>query len=288
MALSTKAVKGRIKSVKNTKKITKAMEMIAAVKMRKAVAAAISSREYAHEVEKLLQALSSRKIAHPLAEQREVKNKLVLMITSDRGLCGSYNSKVIKAAQKTVDEYKNNESETGLELLALGRKSAEFARRNQISMHSLYEKLTDAPDISVVHPIAETVMQAFLNKEIDSVEVIYTKYISGMQQDVEVLPLLPVVKTDYWIDALDEDIEFEPSKNEILDFALPMLTEVRLFQALLESIASEHSSRMIAMKNASESAGDLIEELKLQFNKARQASITTEIAEISAGADALG
>ncbi len=288
MALSTNAVKGRIKSVQNTKKITKAMEMIAAVKMRKAVAAAVSSREYAHEVEKLLQALSTRKIDHPLAEQRKVRNKLVIMITSDRGLCGSYNARVLKAGQTILDDYRSEQNVVGLEILALGRKSAEFARRNEVTMRALYEKLTEAPDISVVHPIAETIMQAFLAKEVDAVEIIYTRYISGMQQEVEVLPVLPVVKTEYWIDALDEDIEYEPNKKEILNFALPMLTEVRLFQALLESIASEHSSRMIAMKNASESAGDLIDDLKLQFNKARQAAITTEIAEISAGAEALG
>lgn len=286
MALNTKAVKGRIKSVQNTKKITKAMEMIAAVKMRKAVAAAVSSREYALEVEKLLQSLSETKINHPLAEQRDVKNKLVIMITSDRGLCGNYNSRVIKNGLELVHL---NPADIQLEIMAIGRKAGEFARRQDIPMKSLYEKMSEVPEIETIHPIAETVMEGFLNKEFDSVEIIYTKYISGLSQEVERMQLLPVVRSEHEnVEAVDKEIVYEPDKKQILNYALPMLTEVRLFQALLESIASEHSSRMIAMKNASESASELVDDLKLEYNKARQAAITTEIAEISAGANALG
>lgn len=284
MALSTKAVKGRIKSVKNTKKITKAMEMIAAVKMRKAVAAAKQSREYAHEVEKLLQALSRTTIKHPLAQHRKVKHKILVIITSDRGLCGSYNSRVIKHAAQTIS---NTSSNITTEIMALGRKGAEFARRHEIPMKSMFEKLSETPDTKTIHPIAKTLMHSFTNGEADEVDVIYTKHISGMKQEVRTMRLLPITKTYHKIEQFNDDVEFEPTKTEILNNALPMLTEVRIYQALLESIASEHSSRMIAMKNATDAAGELQDELQLEYNKARQAAITKEIAEISAGADAL-
>ncbi|BCX13683.1 MAG: ATP synthase gamma chain [Candidatus Dojkabacteria bacterium] len=305
MALNTKAIKARINSVKNTKKITNAMQMIAAVKMRKAVESAVKTREYANLAMEILER-SHSKFNHPLTQTRSVKNHTLILITSNRGLCGSYNSNVLR---KTLTFLENHKHEN-IEIIALGRKAAKLAKSKNIHLHSLYEKLHENPSITEVYPITNDLRERFLKREIDKVTVIFTNYISGLNQKVVARQLLPINKnslknileinenyellksnednsvdefTDYDLD----DYIYEPNREAIAETIIPMLLDTMLYQAILESAASEHSSRMIAMKNATESAGEMIESLTLEYNKQRQASITQEISEIVGGANAL-
>lgn len=290
MAVSTKAIKNRIKTVSNTKKITKAMQMIAAVKMRKAVDSAVSTREYADIAQDLLDSLIGKRLEHPLVEVRnEQKPKiLMIMISSNRGLCGSYNSNVLKAGTRLLEAFP-----TRPEMIAVGRKSALFARRNKLKLLAIYEKLSDTPALEDVLPIVRSVSRDFLSKKYDLVYTLYTHFISGLKQEIKLKQLLPISGKTIKPKSRDTDGEdeeeyvFEPSKKQLLDVVLPKLVEVELYRAFLESSASEHSSRMIAMKNATESAAEMIDELTLEYNKGRQASITQELAEITGGAEAL-
>lgn len=306
MAINTKAVKARINSVKNTKKITKAMEMIAAVKMRKAVEAAVNTREYSKLANDLLKSLGNKEQSHPLSKNRKVKNELVILITSNRGLCGGYNSKVLKKFEKYLSE--TNTPQDNIKVLAIGKKAADYAKKRNIEVVSLYEKLSDKPMHSDVLPISEKIKIDFLDKQFDKVNIIFTNYISGLNQEVVEKQILPisskVVKELLENTGRDSDVveeienepndgeiweyEFEPSKKQLIDYIFPMLIEITVYQAVLESVASEHSSRMIAMKNATESAGEMIDELTLEFNKGRQAAITQEVSEIVSGTAALG
>jgi F-type H+-transporting ATPase subunit gamma len=301
MAVNTKAVKTRINSVKNTKKITGAMQMIAAVKMKKAVESAQDTRNYSKLAQDILKNIESTKIIHPLTKKRKIDNELMIIISSNRGLCGSYNSNVFKETRKFIEEKEHN-----IDVIALGKKAAKFTKSNQkLNLLSLYEDMSDNPEFEKVLPITTIILEGFRNKEYDAVSIIYTNYISGLVQETTSSQILPISqesllkfadKADDTGDKNDEyqestmkgdEYEFEPSKTRLLDYILPMLVEVQFYQAVIESTASEHSSRMIAMKNATESAEEMIEDLNLEYNKARQASVTQEIAEISAGANAL-
>lgn len=304
MAVNTKLVKSRISSVKNTKKITKAMEMISAVKMRKAVQSALNTREYAVLANNLLENLDGKNINHKLAKSRTEKVPLLILITSNRGLCGSYNSKVLKKANEIIEQYRSNGIEE-IEVIALGNKAAQFAKAKKTNLVGIYDKLNEQPILEDTISLARNLEEKFLGKEIDSVTVVYTNYISGLVQEVDSKKILPVSKTSIedFIEVAggtnDKKVEnegsntsvveyeFEPEKKELLNYLLPALIEIQLFQALLESAASEHSSRMLAMKNASEAAGEMIDNLTLEFNKGRQAAITQEISEIVAGASAI-
>ncbi|MDQ7020934.1 MAG: ATP synthase F1 subunit gamma [Candidatus Dojkabacteria bacterium] len=301
MAINTKAIKTRIQSVENTKKITRAMQMIAAVKMKKAVNAAIRTREYSELSYDLMRNLAGTELNHPLAKIRKAKNCLLIVHTSNRGLCGSYNANITRS----VSEYIDNNSDVNFSMIALGNKAARVAKNYNLELVGLYEKLNENPKYEDIIPLAKEMTDKFIDNDIDQVIVAYTNYISGLNQQVELREILPFKKKsieDFYknagsrneseeigekgIDSKDE-YEFEPKKSEVLKYIIPILVEIQLYQALLESTASEHSSRMIAMKNASDAAGDMIDDLTLQFNKGRQAAITQEISEIVAGASAL-
>lgn len=300
MAVNTKAIKRRLKSVKNTKKITKAMELVAAAKMRHAVEAAVNTRAYATLAWQLLTTLSrTETITLPLLEVREVKKILLLLITSNRGLCGSFNSNVIR---KTLREM---EGMGGLpvDIVAVGKKGADAARRAGRQLTGFISDLPDTPGMSDVLPIARIATDGYGTKTYDKVFVGYTDYQSALRQIPRVRQVLPVSRGDLErmitesggdtagnapiADVLDEYL-FEPNPLSVLELMLPRLVEMQIYQAILESAASEHSARMLAMRTASDAAGDMIDELNLTYNKARQAGITQEIAEIAGGAAALG
>ncbi|MFA5211023.1 MAG: ATP synthase F1 subunit gamma [Patescibacteria group bacterium] len=325
MAVNTKAIKNRIRSVKNTKKITKAMEMMSAVKMRKAINNAINTRLYARLAQELIEHVS--KIEEPnvdLLEVRPVKNMLVILVSSNKGLCGSFNSNILRKAKMILDDVKNvarhrisntNEilpaDKINVDMIGIGKKGANFAKKYGYNLLAIYEKLTDRPDMDEVVPVARQAVTLFKEKKYDKVIVVYTDFKSSMKQEAKVRQLLPFSSTDLEkmisslgdeknqkkvseeIDDLKKDkvdmvnCIFEPSLDVVIENVFPRLVEIQLYQAVLESVASEHSSRMMAMKNASESADEMIKELNLSFNKARQAGITQEISEISGGAAAL-
>jgi len=322
MAVSTKLIKRRLKSIGNTKKITKAMEMIAAVKMRKAVESALKTRVYAKLTQDLLVHLSFLNEPDcPLLETRPVKKILLIMVSSNRGLCGSFNANIFRKTANLLKDTKNisrhrhvntNEEiiepseKVEIEVFGLGRKSALFAKKNDLKLVSVFDKLSEVPDFGESLSISKMVLQEFLAKNYDKVLVAYTDFKSSLTQEPKLRQLLPVssvelekMLTDLGNNEFNkktkdkEDVEeefgletylFEPSVEAIINEVLPKLVEIQLYQAMLESAASEHSARMVAMKSASDAATDMISELNLNYNKARQAGITQEIAEISAGA----
>ncbi len=309
MAVNTKAIKGRIKSVTNTKKITKAMEMVAAAKMRRAVDATLATREYAVTAKGLLDRLSKIEMDKvELLEERPVKKVLAILVSSNRGLCGSFNANLYKKAHQTLSNKEiladDADAELEIDLIGVGKKSAIFAKRYGYNLVQMYDEIGEKPSLENILPITKIMISEFKEKKYDKVVVFYTNFKSSLEQVAEVRQLLPVssVDIDKMIDEIGEDAkntkeekveedidayEFEPNVKVIIENVLPRLVESQLLQAVLESTASEHSARMVAMKNASENAGELIDELTLSFNKARQAGITQEIAEIAAGAAAL-
>ncbi|MFA7315138.1 MAG: ATP synthase F1 subunit gamma [Candidatus Magasanikbacteria bacterium] len=321
MAVSGKAIKSRIKSVSNTKKITKAMEMVSAAKMRKAVSAALDTRTYATIAWDLLINLSkTEKSTMPLLEIRQVKKMLVILITSNRGLCGSFNSNIIKKTaaqlknpknisfQRARNKHTKPSEHIEVDVIGIGRKGADFCKKHGYNLLASFNSISDKPKLEDVLVTTQMVIDDYKSKKYDKVVVAYTDYHSAVSQEAKMRQVLPISEFDLekTITELgrDEDLLsrtlskesqekineylFEPSKKEVLETILPRLVEMQIYQSLLESSASEHSARMLAMKNAGDSASDMIKELNLTYNKTRQAGITQEIAEIAGGAAALG
>ncbi len=315
MAVNTKAIKRRMKSVSNTKKITKAMEMVSAAKMRRAVEAALKTRTYATLAKELLDHLSTIETSNvPLLAVRPVNNILLIMVNSNRGLCGSFNTnvfkkvvsvlkdrpKLAKTGNAEIDAVANAMPE--IDVVGLGKKSALFAKKLNLPLTAVFDTISDRPVFEELLPVAKLAMTGFTEKKYDKILIAYTNYRSSLAQDPIVRQVLPVTPltieqmlaetgaeshaVDVKVESLDEFL-FEPTKDVVLQTILPRLVEMQLFQSVLESAASEHSARMVAMKNATEAAKDMLSELQLSYNKARQAAITQEISEIVGGAAAL-
>jgi F-type H+-transporting ATPase subunit gamma len=275
-------IKRRIRSVSNTRQITKAMQLVAASKLRRAQEASLNARAYAEAAANLLTVLSSAPETgcSPLFEQRPVKNALTVLITSDRGLAGGYNSNVIRAFSTLATSQKATYSVASVGKYA-GRYAARVSDIEQIAAYPM-----DVKDISLelAQPLLTEAIELFLTGKVDVVNVVYTKLISTVRQEVQTVQLLPIA---YVPNETGVVRTLEPSPEELLEFAAKRLLEARVSQALLDARASEQASRMLAMKNATDNAGELIDDLTLAFNNARQAAITQELAEISAGAEAI-
>lgn len=314
---STQQIKGRIKSVKNTKQITKAMELVAASKMRRAQETTVASRDYTRTARQILTQLRTLTDVskHPLFTVREVKSRILIVITSDRGLAGAYNSNVLRQLTKEIKA--DLESGTDTQLILIGRQASKFAARvDGLNVLGSYDKMPERPTLADLSPILSTIKQAFtgkiedrrsenedkdkdldsetpspksqsLNPAVDAVDVLYTDFKSSVVQEVANQRLLPAAFANARISADLGAAIFEPSPKAVLDATAERLVDVQLWQAYLESQASEQSSRMMAMKTASDNAGDLIDDLTLAMNSARQASITQELAEITGGAEAI-
>ncbi|MES2088243.1 MAG: ATP synthase F1 subunit gamma [Patescibacteria group bacterium] len=294
-----KEIKRRIKSVKSTRKITKAMELVAASKMKRAVASTLASRLYAEYSWEILQSIGKNldEVTHPLFMEHVTRNNtLLILITSNRGLCGAYNSQVIKKTLTLLRKQQN------VDLLTVGRKGDTAMRRVGKKIIASFTELPANISLSDIMPISRMAMEEFSTGNYDKVLVAYTDFKSAITQTANIKQILPVSKSDLkeLIDDLGKspDLETSPQsqggngkvdyliegdKNKLLGSLAEKLTRMQLYQMLLESNASEQSSRMVAMKNASDAAGEMIDDLTLVFNKARQASITQEISEISAG-----
>jgi F-type H+-transporting ATPase subunit gamma len=286
---NTTTLKRRIGSVKNTKQITKAMELVAASKMRKAQEHAVPGRDYREAAHSLLTRLSTVTDVdqHPLYVTRPVKVQTYVVITSNRGLAGAYNSNVIRTLGRALTEDAKNGIKTNV--IAIGKQVANFVRRLQgVELLAAYEGFGDHPSANDIRPVLNMMAELYTDKNTDSIRLIYTNFKSNLVQEATLLSLLPArleegVETPAGMD----NITFEPSVSVVLDNVTERLLEVQIWQALLESIASEHSMRMMAMKNATDNASDLIDDLTLAFNTARQAAITQELAEITGGAEAI-
>jgi F-type H+-transporting ATPase subunit gamma len=285
---STQQLKRRIGSVKNTKQITKAMELVAASKMKRAQDTAARSRDYRNLANAILSRLRELTDVskHPLFVQRPVTNRIIITITSDRGLAGAYNSNVLRRLTKQLQT--DNDNGIVSKLVIIGKQAANFAAKLEgIEVLAVYQDFPESPSANDIAPILSSVTTQYKDLQVDAVDLLYTDFKSSINQEVTVQRLLPAAFSEVEISPDLENAVFEPSAKAVLNSVTERLIEVNLSQALLESQASEHSMRMMAMKSATDNAGELIDDLTLAFNTARQAGITQELAEITGGAEAI-
>ncbi len=326
---SIKTIKQRIRSVKSTSQITKAMEVVSATKMRRSQEFAIRARPYAVASLELLHNLLRRSPIRPgLLKSRPVKKSALLVVTSDKGLAGTFSSNIIKKTELQIDEYMV--LRRPYILITVGKKAREYFERRRIPILESYSEFGDFTELSQTLPIADRMIAGFLNSEWDEVDAVYTNFRTTLVQEATIKKILPVTKkgieevvagilpqhgryavaptprhsdpsvdgeesqdpsalpqNDNVIGHYNYEYQFEPSANEILDALVPQLIRLHIHHIILESNASEHSARMIAMKNASDNAKGIITDLTLVYNKVRQAGITRELTEITAGKEAL-
>ncbi len=285
---STQQLKRRITSVKNTRQITKAMELVSASKMRRAQEHAQRSRDFRNMARQLLTRISELTdvTKHPLYAQRTVKRRLHILITSDRGLAGAYNSNLFR---HFTNELKQDE-QLGITstVILVGKQGHRvMARITGVEVMAAYDNFPEKPTANDIRPILDTIIKEFLAKNADAVDVTFTDYRSSINQVVETHRVLPAVFQPSKVEDDSEQASFEPSPIAVLEGVTRRLIEVQLNQAFSEAQASEQSMRMMAMKNASDNASGLIDDLTLVFNTARQAAITQELAEITGGAEAI-
>lgn len=287
---STIVLKQRIKSVKGTRQITKAMQLVSASKMRRAQDYAFQSRAYRDLAYELLARLSAINEVEqqPLFQKRAVKSRLYIVITSNSGLAGAYNANVLKMLAQDIKA--DQAAKVASRVIVIGKKGAQFVRRLQgVELVAVYADFKDQPTAGDVRPILNTLMDEYRQETADEVRLIYTVFRSNILQVAQSLQLLPASADDIpdVKDGVQSISNFEPSVETVIDQITTRLVEAQLWQALLESLASEHSMRMLAMKNATDNAKDLIDDYTLELNTARQAAITQELAEITGGAEAL-
>ncbi len=285
---STQQLKSRIRSVKNTKQITKAMQMVAASKMRRAQDATKGSAPYARAANELLSYLASLGATdgHKWFDVRPIKSRLIIVIASDKGLAGAYNANILKAYVTLL----RNDDKQGIanKTIAVGRKASAFVSRlKDTEVAGVYEDLSDYPESSEFHAILNSAKDAFEAREVDAVDVVHMRFVTSITQVAVTTRLFPAGFESVEASDFVKDTLFEPNAQRVLDDAAYRLVGAQLFQALLDARASEHSMRMLAMKNATDNATDLVDDLTLVMNKARQGAITQELSEISAGVEAL-
>lgn len=282
-----KEIRSKIKSIKNTQKITKAMEMVAASKMRKAQDRMRASRPYAEKMRNVIAHLSQAhaEIKHPYMIEREIKRVGYIVVTSDRGLCGGLNVNLFK---KTINDMKvHHDKGVEIDVVAIGRKAVDYFKRQNANMIAQTTQLGDKPSIDSLIGSVKVMLDAFTEGKIDALYLVSNEFVNSMTQNAGVQQLLPVSGSDdtelkhHW------DYIYEPDSKEILDGLLMRFVESQVYQGVVENIACEMSARMVAMKSATDNAGDIISNLETVYNKARQAAITQEISEIVAGASAV-
>ncbi len=289
---SLKEVKSRIASVTSTQQITKAMKMVAAAKLRKAQERILRMRPYSKKLSTILQNVSSGTdldVVNPFAEERPVERALIVAITSDKGLCGPFNSNVFKAVSALVESRYQQVSDSGkLTIMPIGKRAVEFYHKRNRNNVEDFGMLFSSLNFSNVREAAEHAMDGFVDGNYDRVELVYNEFKNVATQNLrtdQLLPMLPQVDEEQ--KPVVTDYIYEPSMAEIVEELIPKSLKLKFFTALLESNASEHGARMTAMDKATDNAGELLKELKLTYNRTRQAAITKEILEIVAGAEAL-
>lgn len=292
---SLRDIRKRIRSVKNTRQITKAMKMVAAAKLRKAQEAIIAARPYAQMLDQIISDLVARSgdegLAHPLLTSRPVQKVELVLLTSDRGLAGGFNSNVIRRASRFL--YEN--AKLDVQLSCVGRKGLDFFRQRGQSIRKDFGYLYQRMDYLHARQVADEQAARFLNGEVDAVYLVYNEFVSAISQQVTLTQLLPL-QTLSTSGAQPEpsksatsvvDFKYEPGRGEVLERLVPQAVSIKFYRALLESVASEHGARMSAMDNATRNASDMIANLSLHYNRTRQAVITKELMEIVSGAEAL-
>lgn len=301
--MALKQVKNKITATKKTGQVTKAMESVYAVKMRKSQERAFIGRPYVLSAMRILKRISQSQEGgvHPLSEKRPEGHHLLVIVTSDKGLAGSVNSAVLKQAEERLTSY------TKTDVIVIGRKAAAFAQREHLTVLGQYTNISDDVTLADVYEIAKTIMDTYAASAYSSVEIIYQNFISTFEQKPTSRKILPLDPSEIyyimegipplkglWSDDRDEDEEaksidytIEPSAQEVLDTLIPQLVQIMVYHALLESKASEHSARMVAMKNATDKSKEMVKRLTIKYNKERQAAITAEVSEITGGIEAM-
>lgn len=287
MAGQLKEVRNRIKSTQGTQQITKAMKMVSAAKLRRAQDAITQMRPYANKLQDMLSNIVGSlegDINLALAETRPVNNVLLIVITSDRGLCGGYNANVVKLAKLTIAEKYPTQKVT---IWNIGKKGYESLSKSGYTTNADFKDIFLDLKFSNVQTAAKAAMDAFANKEFDAIEIIYSEFKNAATQEFKAEQFLPIPTINAGANAKKVDFIFEPEKTVLVKELMPKILNTQLFKAVLDANASEHGARMTAMDKASENANELLKSLKISYNRARQAAITTELTEIVSGAAAL-
>jgi len=283
---SSKEIKKQSGSIENTKKITSAMEMVAASKMRKAEARMHATRPYAEKMRQVIGHIGKAhpEYTHPFLEERQTQNAGIIIITSDRGLCGGLNTNAMRRSLNLMEELQGQG--ISYRVAAIGRKSLPVLNRIGVDIMAEVSDLGDAPEVTDIAGTVKVVMDAFMEGQLDRVYLVYNRFVNTMTQNVETEQILPIPEITEPAE-LHWDYIYEPEPQEVIDGLMERYVESLVYHGLVENIASEQAARMVAMKSASDNAEELIEDLKLSYNKARQAAITAELAEITSGAAAL-
>jgi F-type H+-transporting ATPase subunit gamma len=287
---SQREIRRRIRSVRNISQITRAMEMVAASRLRRAQQRVTATRPYTERLNAVIANLAGvagqaedEDISFPLLEQRPIRRVAVILVTPDRGLTGPLNSNILRRASR----YILNEAGVPVGIIAVGRRGRDFMARYGREIVAEFTRIGDYPTLAQVTPITQVAVQDFIAGRVDAVQVIYSRFVSTLSQVPEVQQVLPVQPPAEADARATANVIFEPSPAVVLNQLLPRYVDQQVYRAILESIASEHAARMVAMRNATDNARDLVSELTLSMNKARQAQITREVSEIAAGANAL-
>jgi F-type H+-transporting ATPase subunit gamma len=282
-------IRRRIRSVRNTSQITRAMEMVAASKMRRAQQQVTASRPYSDRLRLMIGDLAAitvsdeERAVFPLLERRPIRRSQVILITADRGLAGAFNSNLIRRGLMFMRE--RPEGFENIDVIAVGRKGRDYMTRLRQPLIAEFTQMPDRLSLDDVRPIIQVASADFVEQKIDAVYIVYTQFVNTLRQHPEVRQILPIEPQEETGEV--RDYIFEPDPAVVLEALLPRYIEVQIYQAMLESIASEHSARMVAMRNATDNAKEILTDLELTYNKARQAQITAEVAEIATGAVAL-
>lgn len=284
MAESTRDIKRRIRGISNTRQITKAMELVSTAKLRRARIRLGESRPYYTTVLENIQNVLGHtgNVKHPLLDNREVKSSLYIVLASDRGLAGGYNSNVIRLAEREIKE-------RGLDakVITIGIKSREYFKRRSYNIVGEFVGISEEPSFANAREIGDIALNLYRNNEIDEINVVYSRFVSTISQEPRILRLLPSGEVHGELKEARQITEFEPSTEEVLDYLIPKYIQSSIFGALIEASSSEQAARRVAMESATDNAEEIIDELEISYNRARQAAITMEISEIVSGAEAL-
>ncbi|HEV2127483.1 MAG TPA: ATP synthase F1 subunit gamma [Thermomicrobiales bacterium] len=283
---SPREIRRRIRSVRNMSQITRAMEMVAASKMRRAQDRVTASRPYSERLREFIAGLSSQQMdaeelqRYPLLAERPLENAGLILLTPDRGLTGALNGNILRRGAQFIRE----DVDVPTKVIAVGKKGRDFMARTNQDMIADFVGLGDAPSLDDIRPIAKVAMDEFLSGGVDRVDMVFPRFINTLTQKPEAVQILPIEQQESQVE--DVDYIFEPDAETVLEEVLPRYVEVLLYQGILETVASFYSAQMVAMRNATDNANELADDLNLSYNKARQAQITNEVAEIAAGANA--
>ncbi len=284
MAQSTKEIRGRIKGISSTKQITKAMELVSSSKLKRARVKLGKSRPYYNTVLENIQDIlvHEKNLNHPLLDRRELKNSLYIVISADRGLAGGYNSSVIRLAE---DAIRSNHHDS--KIIAIGSKARDYFSKRDFQVVDNFIGISEDPHYYDARRIGEKALELYENNEVDEINIVFTSFVNTINQEPKLLRLLPSEKVREDSGNIRRLVEFEPSTEEVLSYLIPKYIQSSIFGALIEASASEQAARRLAMEAATDNAEEMIEELNISYNRARQAAITMEISEIVSGADAL-